>query len=106
MVKCESLRLNMYRITHTGKSMNFPITLLCHISISMEVKFRSGMSDANCNLASPDIKVKHRTASKFISHHTIEFKTKYVKECSNVNVGSSVITSLITSPVFLQTYWT
>ena len=26
MVKCESLRMNMYRITHTGKSMNFPVT--------------------------------------------------------------------------------
>ena len=35
MVKCESLRMNMYRITHTGKSMNFPVTLACsseHIS--------------------------------------------------------------------------
>ena len=28
MVKCESLRMNMYRITHTGKSMNFPVTIL------------------------------------------------------------------------------
>ena len=28
MVKCESLRMNMYRITHTGKSMNFPVTCL------------------------------------------------------------------------------
>ena len=28
MVKCESLRINMYRITHTGKSVNFPVTLL------------------------------------------------------------------------------
>ena len=27
MVKCESLRMNMYRITHTGKSMNFPVTV-------------------------------------------------------------------------------
>ena len=26
MVKCESLRINMFRITHTGKSMNFPVT--------------------------------------------------------------------------------
>ena len=26
MVKCESLRINMYRITHTGKSVNFPVT--------------------------------------------------------------------------------
>ena len=26
MVKCESLRMNMYRITQTGKSMNFPVT--------------------------------------------------------------------------------
>ena len=26
MVKCESLRMNMYRITHTGKSMNFLVT--------------------------------------------------------------------------------
>ena len=26
MVKCESLRMNMYRITHTGKSVNFPVT--------------------------------------------------------------------------------
>ena len=27
MIKCESLRINMYRITHTGKSVNFPVTL-------------------------------------------------------------------------------
>ena len=27
MVKCESLRINMYRITHTGKSVNFPVTV-------------------------------------------------------------------------------
>ena len=26
MVKCESLRINMFRITHTGNSMNFPVT--------------------------------------------------------------------------------
>ena len=26
MVKCESLRMNIYRITHTGKSVNFPVT--------------------------------------------------------------------------------
>ena len=26
IVKCESLRINMYRITHTGKSVNFPVT--------------------------------------------------------------------------------
>ena len=26
MVKCKSLRINMLRITHTGKSMNFPVT--------------------------------------------------------------------------------
>ena len=26
MVKCESLRINMLRITHTGKSVNFPVT--------------------------------------------------------------------------------
>ena len=25
MVKCESLRINMLRITHTGKSVNFPV---------------------------------------------------------------------------------
>ena len=28
MVKCESLRINMFRITHTGKSVNFPVTQL------------------------------------------------------------------------------
>ena len=28
MVKCESLRINMFRLTHTGKSMNFPVTVL------------------------------------------------------------------------------
>ena len=28
MVKCESLRINMYRITHSGKSVNFPVTQL------------------------------------------------------------------------------
>ena len=26
MIKCESLRINMYRITRTGKSVNFPVT--------------------------------------------------------------------------------
>ena len=26
MVKCESLRIHMFRITHTGKSVNFPVT--------------------------------------------------------------------------------
>ena len=26
MVKCESLRKNMFRITHTGKSLNFSVT--------------------------------------------------------------------------------
>ena len=26
MVNCESLRINMFRITHTGKSVNFPVT--------------------------------------------------------------------------------
>ena len=26
MVKCENLRINMFRITHTGKSVNFPVT--------------------------------------------------------------------------------
>ena len=29
MVKCESLRINMFRITHTGKSVNFPVTRHC-----------------------------------------------------------------------------
>ena len=27
MVKCKSLRINMFRITHTGKSVNFPVTV-------------------------------------------------------------------------------
>ena len=27
MVICESLRINMFRITHTGKSVNFPVTI-------------------------------------------------------------------------------
>ena len=31
MVKCESLRINMFRITHTGKSVNFPVTPLIFI---------------------------------------------------------------------------
>ena len=26
MVKCKSLRINMFRITHMGKSVNFPVT--------------------------------------------------------------------------------
>ena len=28
MIKCESLGINMYRITHTGKSVNFPVTVV------------------------------------------------------------------------------
>ena len=31
MVKCESLRINMFRITHTGKSVNFPVTTIAII---------------------------------------------------------------------------
>ena len=27
MVKCESLRINMFRVTHTGKSVDFPVTI-------------------------------------------------------------------------------
>ena len=26
IVKCESLRINMFRITHTEKSVNLPVT--------------------------------------------------------------------------------
>ena len=26
MIKCKSLRINMLPITHTGKSVNFPVT--------------------------------------------------------------------------------
>ena len=32
MVKCKSLRINMLRITHTGKSVNFPVTVPLSIS--------------------------------------------------------------------------
>ena len=32
MVKCESLRINMFRITHTGKSVNFPVTADCIVA--------------------------------------------------------------------------
>ena len=32
MVKCESLRINMFRITHTGKSVNFPVTPVVYIT--------------------------------------------------------------------------
>ena len=33
MVKCESLRINMFRITHTGKSVNFPVTGLSQLGV-------------------------------------------------------------------------
>ena len=32
MVKCKSLRINMLRITHTGKSVNFPVTIAYSLS--------------------------------------------------------------------------
>ena len=35
MVKCESLRINMFRITPTGKSMNFPVTLQSQAPVSL-----------------------------------------------------------------------
>ena len=34
MVKCESLRINMYRITHTGKSVIFCVTQVRNIKTS------------------------------------------------------------------------
>ena len=45
MVKCESLRMNMYRITHTGKSMNFPVTIrnyanLANANLTLQAKNR------------------------------------------------------------------
>ena len=36
MVKCESLRIIMFRITHTGKSVNFPVTTTTSILIEMK----------------------------------------------------------------------
>ena len=41
MVKCESLRINMFRITHTGKSVNFPVTLLTRELTKLEIVFNS-----------------------------------------------------------------
>ena len=40
MVKCESLRMNMFRITRTGKSMNFPVTL-CSVGESVVLRLHS-----------------------------------------------------------------
>ena len=45
MVKCESLRMNMYRITHTGKSMNFPVTLFRSMS-EPDKKIQKEMTNA------------------------------------------------------------
>ena len=39
MVKCESLRINMFRITHTGKSVNFPVTSCLQLSFHLTFKF-------------------------------------------------------------------
>ena len=33
MVKYESLRINMFRITHRGKSINFPVTVFTKIGM-------------------------------------------------------------------------
>ena len=36
MVKCESLRINVFGITHTGKSVKFPVTLgTPHVIVSI-----------------------------------------------------------------------
>ena len=44
MVKCESLRINMLRITHTRKSVNFPVTTLkVKIVFPRELDFVSEM---------------------------------------------------------------
>ena len=39
MVKCESFRINMFRITHTGKSVNFPVTLIIHNSCPLYLRY-------------------------------------------------------------------
>ena len=40
MVKCKSLRINMFRITHTGKSVNFPVTSVIILLDAHAVKTR------------------------------------------------------------------
>ena len=47
MVKCESLRMNMYRITHTGKSMNFPVTKDSNKTSSAILNILDSLSDEN-----------------------------------------------------------
>ena len=42
MVKCKSLRINMFRITHTGKSVNFPVTPCSVKSLTMEENLQKG----------------------------------------------------------------
>ena len=44
MVKCESLRINVFRITHTGKSVNFPVTI-CYLELfNRIIEWRNGRS--------------------------------------------------------------
>ena len=39
MVKSESLRINMFRITRTGKSVNFPVTILIRRQTTLALHF-------------------------------------------------------------------
>ena len=54
MVKCESLRINMFQITHTGKSVNFPVTLL---------NKSDNQSNKNVNHASLALKLNAQNAN-------------------------------------------
>ena len=47
MVKCESLRMNMYRITQTGKSMNFPVTTVNFVGLKEIYTLRKNASNVN-----------------------------------------------------------
>ena len=50
MVKCESLRINMFRITHTGKSMNVPVTKTQTRAISTTITVKEIDWGTNQNL--------------------------------------------------------
>ena len=46
MVKCESLRINMFRITHTGKSVHFPVTVSIFVRHTSPISKSSNMAES------------------------------------------------------------
>ena len=76
MVKCKSLRINMLRITHTGKSVNFPVTIdpMMLAAYSSSMKYNNDCWNLSSIILSHDTRISpkqlqfHYTKQPFLVH--------------------------------------